>query len=115
MTLKRKFILKFLYSSMILSNATKEGVDVELSKYDGRWSIEVPVASAIENDYALVLKSQGRHHAIAINLFRDFEFDSDEFVVQYEVKFINGQTCGGAYIKLLSASPDLELVIAFIH
>ena len=103
-----------LIFSLILSNATKEGVDVELSKYDGKWSIEVPVTSAIEGDYSLVLKSEGKHHAIAVDLIRDFKFDSEEFVTQYEVKFMNGQTCGGAYIKLLSASPDLELVNCFV-
>ncbi len=29
---------------------------------------------------------------------------------RYDVKFQNGQECGGAYIKLLSRSPDLNLV-----
>lgn len=66
--------------------------------------------SAVDKDYSLVLKSEGKHHAIAVDLGADFKFDSDEFVVQYEVKFTKGQTCGGAYVKLLSASPDLDLV-----
>ncbi|KAL5112935.1 Calnexin [Taenia crassiceps] len=70
---------------MILSTATKEGVDAAISKYEGKWSIEVPATSAIENDYSLVLKSEGKHHAIAVDLGRDFKFDVDEFVVQYEV------------------------------
>ncbi|KAL5970025.1 Calnexin [Taenia solium] len=95
---------------MVLSTATKEGVDAAISKYEGKWSIEVPATSAIENDYSLVLKSEGKHHAIAVDLGRDFKFDKDEFVVQYEVKFMNKQTCGGAYIKLLSASPNLNLL-----
>ncbi|CDS41129.1 calnexin [Echinococcus multilocularis] len=94
---------------MVLSTAAKEGVDAAISKYEGKWSIEVPATSAIENDYSLVLKSEGKHHAIAIDLGREFNFDKDEFVVQYEVKFMNKQTCGGAYIKLLSASPNLNL------
>lgn len=95
---------------MVLSTAKKEGVAEELAKYDGKWEIEVPPLSAMDKDYSLVLKSEGKHHAIAVDLGRDFTFNEDEFVVQYEVKFTEGQTCGGAYIKLLSASPDLNLV-----
>lgn len=99
---------------MVLSTAKKEGVDDELSKYDGKWAIEIPSLCAVNKDYSLVLKSEGKHHAIAVDLGRDFIFDKDEFVVQYEVKFVNGQTCGGAYIKLLSASPNLDLVCYII-
>ncbi|KAA0194600.1 Calnexin [Fasciolopsis buskii] len=33
-----------------------------------------------------------------------------ELVIQYEVKFENGMECGGAYIKLLSATPNLDLL-----
>lgn len=94
---------------LVLSSARKEGVDMDLGKYDGKWGIEVPSPSAIDNDYSLVLKSESKHYAIAIDLGRDYAFNKDEFVVQYEVKFTDGQTCGGAYIKLLSASPDLDL------
>uniref|UniRef100_A0A5K3FX36 Calnexin n=1 Tax=Mesocestoides corti TaxID=53468 RepID=A0A5K3FX36_MESCO len=94
---------------LVLSSATKDGVDPDLSKYDGKWSIEVPKLSSVENDYALILKSEGKHHAISMDLGHDFKFDKNEFVVQYEVRFMDGQTCGGAYIKLLSASPDLNL------
>lgn len=41
-------------------------------------------------------------------LLRKFEFKRDPLVVQYEVRFTNGQECGGAYIKLLS-SPVKDL------
>ena len=34
----------------------------------------------------------------------------DLFPNRYEVKFQNGMECGGAYIKLLSQTPDLQLV-----
>ncbi|KAM3181434.1 hypothetical protein ACTXT7_014391 [Hymenolepis weldensis] len=95
--------------NLVLSTAKKDGVDEELAKYDGDWEIEVPPLSAMDKDYSLVLKSERKHHAIAVDLGRDFTFNEDEFVVQYEVRFIEGQTCGGAYIKLLSSSPDLNL------
>lgn len=81
-----------------------------LAKYDGKWEVEVPEKSVIEGDYALVLKSEGKHHAVAIDIGKDFMFDKDEFVVQYEVKFMQSLKCGGAYVKLLSASTELDLV-----
>jgi len=31
-------------------------------------------------------------------------------VCRYEVKFQNGQECGGAYLKLLTADDNLDLV-----
>jgi len=31
-------------------------------------------------------------------------------VCRYEVKFQNGQECGGAYLKLLTAADNLDLV-----
>lgn len=33
---------------------------------------------------------------------------------RYEVKFQNGLDCGGAYVKLLSAEQNLDLVSHFI-
>ena len=32
------------------------------------------------------------------------------YVRRYEVKFQNGQECGGAYLKLLMADDNLDLV-----
>ena len=33
---------------------------------------------------------------------------SEGLLVQYEVRFTTGATCGGAYIKLLSHSPEFS-------
>lgn len=33
--------------------------------------------------------------------------------IRYEVNFQNGIECGGAYVKLLSKTPELNLVSAF--
>ena len=37
------------------------------------------------------------------------------FVARYEVKFQNGQDCGGAYIKLLTKSNKLSLVSGILY
>ncbi|CAL8074643.1 unnamed protein product [Calicophoron daubneyi] len=99
-----------LNDKLILSKAKKEGIDESIAKYDGIWSVEVPPTSAIEGDYALVLKSKAKHHAVSHKLLRPIDFTRlDELVIQYEVKFEDGMDCGGAYIKLLSDSPGLDL------
>lgn len=95
------------------SQARKDGVDAQFAKYDGQWSIEVPDSSVYKDNYALVLKSKEKHHAISANLDKPFDFTPKTLVVQYEVKFLNGLECGGAYIKLLSYEdqyPDLKQI-----
>ena len=54
-----------------------------------------------------------RHHAISMELSRPFVFDGKPFIMQYEVNFQNGIECGGAYVKLLSQTDDLDLVIFY--
>lgn len=65
--------------------------------------------SGIANDKGLVATSKAAHHAIS-SLF-DEPFDPAKeggLVVQYEVKLQNGLECGGAYLKLLTESPEVN-------
>ncbi|PNI26116.1 CANX isoform 12, partial [Pan troglodytes] len=57
----------------------------------------------------LVLMSRAKHHAISAKLNKPFLFDTKPLIVQYEVNFQNGIECGGAYVKLLSKTPELNL------
>lgn len=50
------------------SQAKKDGVDVEIAKYDGEWSFEEPATKLFSGDLGLVLKSKARHHAISAML-----------------------------------------------
>ncbi|XP_038055261.1 calnexin-like [Patiria miniata] len=93
----------------VQSTAKKDGVEADLSKFDGKWSIEEPVDQPLQGDLGLVLKSKAKHHAVGAMLDKPFVFEEEPFIVQYEVKFQNGMECGGAYIKLLSQTPDLQL------
>lgn len=86
----------------VRSQAKKEGVDEDIAKYDGIWSVESAERLALTGDRGLVLKSKAKHAAISAQLKRPFVFSSKPLVVQYEVNLQNGQECGGAYIKLLS-------------
>ncbi|KAF6775668.1 hypothetical protein AHF37_04762, partial [Paragonimus kellicotti] len=98
-----------LKTKLVSSLAKKDGADEAIAKYDGQWAVESEETAALDNDYSLVLKSKAKHHAIATKLSRPIRFDQNELVVQYEVKFANGIDCGGAYLKLISDSPHLDL------
>nr|XP_015207123.1 PREDICTED: calnexin-like [Lepisosteus oculatus]XP_015207124.1 PREDICTED: calnexin-like [Lepisosteus oculatus] len=97
----------------VLSQATREGEEEEEDdtavKYDGIWAVEEPVEQVLPGNRGLVLKSAGRHHAISAPLLRAFHFLDQPLIVQYEVQFQQGMDCGGAYIKLLSQSEQLNL------
>jgi len=92
-----------------LSTARKDDTDDNIAKYDGHWVIEEPEESSLQGDKGLVLKSRAKHHAISAFLKKPFTFEGKPFVVQYEVKFQNGQECGGAYVKLLSQKSNQKL------
>ncbi|KRY65849.1 Calnexin [Trichinella pseudospiralis] len=94
----------------ILSMAKKEGVDEDIARYDGEWAIGEWNEPLLKYDYGLIVKKKARHHAISSKLDRIFHFSSKKpLIVQYDVKFQEGQECGGAYIKLLTHLPTLKL------
>lgn len=93
----------------IFSQAKKDGVEASISKYDGQWIVEEPKDSTIKGDKGLILREKAKHHAVSTMLPTTFEFKTEPLIVQYEVKFHNNLECGGAYMKLLSASPKLDL------
>ncbi|KAH7731858.1 CNX-1 protein [Aphelenchoides avenae] len=91
------------------SIAKKEGTDESIAKYNGEWEIGSPAKVAIEGDYGLVVKTKARHHAIAAKLNKPFHFGDEPLVVQYEVKYEEGQECGGGYLKLLSEGSEKDI------
>ncbi|XP_016952797.1 calnexin isoform X2 [Drosophila biarmipes] len=98
----------------VLSQAKKDDIAEEISKYDGIWNWESPQRIVWANDLGLVLKSKAKHAAISAPLRKPFEFKQDKpLVVQYEVTLQEGQECGGSYLKLLSAGKDTEQLKAF--
>lgn len=85
-----------------ISKGKKDNVEDSVAKFNGEWEIGIPSAVVIDNDFGLIVKSKARHHAIAAKLSRPFRFDGKPLVVQYEVKYEEGQECGGGYVKLLT-------------
>ncbi|KAI1887690.1 hypothetical protein AGOR_G00192910 [Albula goreensis] len=92
-----------------VSRTMKEDADDDIAKYDGKWEVEPLKENRVPGDMGLVLKSRAKHHAIAALLDKPFVFQDKPLVLQYEVNFQDGIDCGGAYIKLLTASDDLDL------
>lgn len=92
-----------------ISTAKKEGLEEALAKYDGQWAINLPSKVVMENDYGLVACSKARHHAIAVAVPKPIDFSTDELVIQYEVKYEDGQECGGGYMKLLSSGAEKDI------
>ncbi|XP_010160784.1 calmegin, partial [Antrostomus carolinensis] len=97
----------------VLSKTKKEDTDDNIAKYDGRWEVEELKENTVPGDRGLVLKSVAKHHAISAMLTKAFIFDNKPLIIQYEVNFQEGIDCGGAYIKLLSSSDDLNLEYFF--
>ncbi|XP_035862350.1 calnexin isoform X2 [Sander lucioperca] len=93
----------------VMSNAKKDDTDEDIAKYDGKWAVEEMKDSKLPGDKGLVLKTRAKHHAISAQLLRPFTFDAKPLIVQYEVNFQSGIDCGGAYVKLLTQTPDLDL------
>ncbi|KAL1925541.1 uncharacterized protein VTP21DRAFT_424 [Calcarisporiella thermophila] len=87
------------------TKVTKEGG--ETWQYVGEWKVEEPsVFPGLKNDLGLVVKSAAAHHAISAPLEVPLDNNGKTLVLQYEAKFQNGLNCGGAYIKLLTESPE---------
>lgn len=98
----------------VKSQAKKDDIAEEIAKYDGVWNWEAPQRIVWKDDVGLVLKSKAKHAAIAARLTKPFTFtENKDLVVQYEVTMQEGQECGGAYIKLLSADPESEDLTKF--
>jgi hypothetical protein len=65
--------------------------------------------SAIQDDKGLVATSKAAHHAISALFDKPYDpVKEGGLVVQYEVKLQNGLECGGAYMKLLTESPEVR-------
>ncbi|KAJ1510212.1 hypothetical protein HMI56_006443, partial [Coelomomyces lativittatus] len=82
-----------------------------LFNYNGKWALEEPsvVIGTPEGDLGLVMKNKAAHFAISRTLDTPLTFkDSDLVVIQYELKLQDGLECGGAYMKLLSASKSFN-------
>eukprot|EP00882_Tetradesmus_deserticola_P029607 GHRQ01033179.1.p1 GENE.GHRQ01033179.1~~GHRQ01033179.1.p1 ORF type:complete len:314 (+),score=83.07 GHRQ01033179.1:491-1432(+) len=71
-------------------------------KYEGRFETVEPQEY---QDTAIQMPAGNQHYGMTAQLPEPL-LPSDGIVVQYEVQFAQGHTCGGAYLKLLSQTPE---------
>lgn len=79
-------------------------------KYNGKFSVSEPSElNGLPGDKMLVMPEAFRHYGMGYKMPREIDNTGKTLVVQYEVRLTKGLDCGGAYLKLLSASPELDL------
>jgi len=83
-------------------------------KYAGqplKWAASSNPASGFESDKGLLLSEDFKYYGVAKKFDQPLSLldNKEELVIQYELKFDDTLTCGGAYIKLLRNSPDLDV------
>ena len=76
------------------------------AEFNGEWKHEE--YGSVEGDHGLVVGSAARRHAISTIFDTPFVPEGKGLVVQYELLTKNALQCGGAYLKLLSASEELS-------
>eukprot|EP01132_Coremiostelium_polycephalum_P000508 gene508-640_t len=82
---------------------------VKTTKFEtGETDIRTSDDSTNPADKGLVLTQEARHYALTSKLVRPLSNKDTDLVIQYEVQLQNGLDCGGAYIKLYTASDNLE-------
>ncbi|KHN84996.1 Calnexin [Toxocara canis] len=101
--------VKALNKKWILSRGKKDDVEDSIAKYNGEWEIGPPKKKVIDGDLGLIVKTKARHHAVAAQFSKPFTFSGKPLVAQYEVKYEEGQECGGGYIKLLTVGAEKKL------
>uniref|UniRef100_A0A7E4VF71 Calnexin n=1 Tax=Panagrellus redivivus TaxID=6233 RepID=A0A7E4VF71_PANRE len=80
-----------------------------ISVASGNFEIGPPTNVILNGDLGLIVKNRARRHAIASALDKPFEFKGQPLILQYEVKYEEGQECGGGYLKLISASAKNQI------
>jgi len=83
---------------------TQRWTFLEDAKYNGPWRVEQPTEfQGLPGDKGLVATEKARHYGAAAAFSKPWDPKGKELVLQYEVRLQQGQECGGAYVKLVSA------------
>ncbi|QFZ30068.1 putative calnexin protein [Clavispora lusitaniae] len=107
---KSSFFEQFDYDSVQSSHwVPSRGEKSDGSRYLGEWAVEEPtVYPGFAGDRALVMKSEAAYYAISRRLDTPLKTAKSDVVLQFEVKFQDGITCGGAYVKLVTDASDQD-------
>ena len=97
-----------------VSSLQESWVKSSNAKYNGNAHLKVTTANVLlpsmENDLGLLLSSDMKVYGVSSKVENELVLsDHEDVVIQYEVKLQEPVTCSGAYIKLLSSDPSLDL------
>ena len=80
------------------------------SKYTGQpVSVSVEEDAPYAGDHSVLLGRANQHYGFGAMLPAALDTTNKPFVVQYEVKLLDGMKCGGAYIKLLRDESGVDV------
>ncbi|KAK9855449.1 hypothetical protein WJX84_001402 [Apatococcus fuscideae] len=74
------------------------------SKYNGKLTVESPKGLS---DPALKVPSKARHYGLSTRLAKPVN-PAEGLVLQYDLKLAEGLSCGGAYLKFVSAAAEFD-------
>jgi len=73
--------------------------------FQGEWRVaEGSAPHTVKGDKGLIVSSEARKHAISAKFPKVLDNTDKDIVIQYELRLQKELDCGGAYIKLLTAS-----------
>lgn len=79
------------------------------TRYTGQvWKHEAHPGQAFMEDKALYTGEPHKHYGISKTLSEPFDFTGKDVVVQFETRWHNDLSCGGAYLKFLAHSEDFK-------
>mmetsp|Transcript_35670 Transcript_35670/g.93706 ORF Transcript_35670/g.93706 Transcript_35670/m.93706 type:complete len:581 (+) Transcript_35670:110-1852(+) len=79
------------------------------AEFTGKWNHVTFEPDALKGDKGLEVGNAAQRHAVSTTFSSALDPKGSGLVVQYELQLKEGLTCGGAYLKLLSASKKLSL------
>eukprot|EP00698_Gefionella_okellyi_P014222 TRINITY_DN3942_c0_g1_i1.p1 TRINITY_DN3942_c0_g1~~TRINITY_DN3942_c0_g1_i1.p1 ORF type:complete len:549 (-),score=118.68 TRINITY_DN3942_c0_g1_i1:262-1863(-) len=79
------------------------------AKYTGHFSVTQPSElNGLPGNVALTVPEPFKHYGVVSKFKQPLDNKGKTLVVQYEVRLTAGLDCGGAYMKLLSATEDFD-------
>lgn len=104
------FLSETFQTDPFLSNGWIKSTQEKYVGQPVKWAASSSPVAGFESDKGLLLSEDFKYYGVAKKFEKPLTLDNkDELVIQYELKFDDTLTCGGAYIKLLRNTPDLDV------
>jgi len=94
-----------VFSEVFDSTWEDRWVITQQPEFQGKWRVDEGVEPyTVKGDKGLIVDSEARKHGIAAPFKKVLDNKNKDLFVQYELRLQKELDCGGAYIKLLTAS-----------